>query len=83
MKRFIAVLAVSAFVVGVPLSHLGTAAPKEDHKVDICHFPDASPVGHVISIDVHAVPAHEAHGDCVDFLVDEDDGSCVCDTTTP
>ena len=84
MKRFFAVLAVSAFVVAVPLSHLGTAAPNTDHKVDICHFPDASPVGFVISIDEHAVEAHEAHGDCVDFgpaVPGVDDGSCVCSTT--
>ena len=81
MKRFFAVLAVAAFVVGVPLSHLGMAAPDKAHKVDICHIPDASPVGFVISIDEHAVDAHLAHGDCVEFTVDEDDGSCVCDTT--
>jgi hypothetical protein len=80
MKRFFAVLAVTAFVVGVPLSHLAVAVPPED-KVDICHIPDSLD-GHVISVAESAVEAHLAHGDClaVDAVVAED-GSCVC--TTP
>jgi len=45
----------------------GTASAALDHKIDICHN------GNIISVDVHAVPAHLEHGDLL--------GNC--DGTTP
>ena len=35
----------------------GAAFAAQDHKIDFCHN------GHIISVDVHAVPAHLEHGD--------------------
>jgi len=45
-----------------------TASADQDHKVDICHK------GNVISVDVHAVPAHLDHGD----LLSCGDVPCAC-----
>ena len=57
-------IAVATFVV-LGLS-AGSASAAQDHKIDICHK------GKVISIDVHAVPAHLEHGDLLS-----------CDGTSP
>ena len=47
-------IAFAAFIVmGLGV---GTAAAQAE-KIDICHN------GHIISVDIHAVPAHLEHGD--------------------
>ena len=46
----------------------GAAFAAQDHKIDICHN------GNIISVDVHAVPAHLEHGD----LLGDCDGTTPC-----
>jgi len=79
MKRFFAVLIVGAFLVALPLTHRGAAAPVE--KADVCHN------GHSISIPAqHADKFIENHpGDCYleDAEVDDETGVCLCDPLTP
>jgi hypothetical protein len=51
-----------------------------DHKVMVCHLTgSASNPAHVIVIDTHAVPAHEAKGD---FVVESED-ECVAPAASP
>ena len=48
----------------------GAASAAQDHKIEICHN------GHIISVDIHAVPAHLEHGD---LLGDCQGGTpCAC-----
>jgi hypothetical protein len=79
------VLALLAIcVVAIPLSHSMVSAKKAAKKKGpapkqaICHFPDDSEIGHVIEVSENAVAAHVSkHGDCTQFLTDED-GGCRC-----
>jgi hypothetical protein len=59
-------IAFATFVV-LGLS-AGMASADQGHKIDICHN------GHIISVDVHAVPAHLEHGD----LLGDCDGTTPC-----
>jgi hypothetical protein len=61
MRRFFTIVVVLAVAV---LLMLPGAALAKHHKVDICHVPPGNPDNaHTISVSVHAVPAHLAHGD--------------------
>jgi hypothetical protein len=80
MKRFFAVLSISALLLAVPLSHLRSETPPDlKNLVDICHFPGPLKVGNVISVDDSAVFVFEKlFGDCTDYSLIDKDGSCVC-----
>ena len=63
-------------LMGSLLAGSAFAAP---NKVDICHFPDGSDVGHIISVSGNgsAVDAHRSlHGDVLTFE-DLGDGMCA------
>ncbi len=76
MKRILGWVAVSAIIVGLPLSHLAFGARQV--KVALCHVTEEG-AGHVISVAEPAVPAHLAHGDCLAADAEvADDGSCAC-----
>ena len=79
MKRFLAVLVVGAFLVALPLTHRGLAAPVV--KASICHN------GHEISIPAkHAAKFLENHpDDCFleDAEVDDETGACSCVVAPP
>ena len=70
MKRLLGLLIVGIFLLMVPASYLISAGKKA--KVDVCHN------NHVINVSESALPAHLAHGDCEDVMVN-DEGVCVCD----
>lgn len=59
------------------------SACEESHLVKVCHK------GKIITIDIHAVPAHQGHGDAVDLDGDgyfTGDNACSapdCDDTDP
>ena len=51
------VLSIAVATCVALLLSAGTASADQGHKIEICHK------GNVISVDVHAVPAHLEHGD--------------------
>ena len=64
MKKFILLLGIIA------VSFMFTSNTKNNNqageKITICHIPPGNPENaHAITIDVHAWPAHEAHGDVI------------------
>jgi hypothetical protein len=82
--RVVNLALLAAAVVAVPLSHSALSQKKNGGphgpapKVQICHFPDDSTVGHVIEVSQNAVAAHIAkHGDCTTFVTEET-GGCRC-----
>lgn len=73
----LAILVVLLVVVPVSLQAGNDSKPS---KVDVCHVPPGNPDNaHVISVSSHAVPAHLRHGDCVEFVVQEDGCACAGD----
>ncbi len=64
MKKYILLLGIIA------VSFMFTSNTKDNEqageKITICHIPPGNPDNaHSITIDVHAWPAHEAHGDVI------------------
>jgi hypothetical protein len=64
MKKFILLLGI------ITISFVFTSNTKDNEqagdKITICHIPPGNPENaHSIEIDIHAWPAHEAHGDVI------------------
>jgi hypothetical protein len=83
MKNSISTLLLFLSILFVMGCALLFSACEEDHRVKVCHK------GKIITIDKHAVPAHQGHGDAVDLDGDgyfTGDNSCSapdCDDTDP
>ena len=74
MRRAFALFSVLAILAMFPLSHVW--ADKEK-KVDICHI-TGNGSGHVINVSGNAIPAHLAHGDCLNFVQSKEGDDCRC-----
>jgi hypothetical protein len=61
MKQTLALAAGVAAIIGLTAGALSLKAD-DDHKVLVCHV-TGNGSSHVIDIDKHAWPAHQAHGD--------------------
>jgi len=61
MKQTLALAAGVAAIIGLTFGALSLKAD-DDHKVLVCHV-NGNGTFHVIDIDKHAWPAHQAHGD--------------------
>lgn len=68
IPRLIAAAVVSALAMAAVPSEAGK-------KIDVCHVPPGNPGNaHTISVNVHAWPAHESHGDTMGQCPDTDTG---------
>lgn len=69
-RRVLSTMLGIAAAICLAVLGAGTASADQDHKVQICHN------GHTIEVDIHAVPAHLAHGDVP--LVCGERPPCAC-----
>jgi hypothetical protein len=65
MRRMFCFTAFAIFVAGIS-ANAPTASAEQRGQIQICHIPGGNTVnGRTIMVDVHALPAHLAHGDYV------------------
>ena len=62
MKQTLALAVPAAFIICMTYGALNLRADKGDHKMMVCHV-TGNGTAHVIDIDKHAWPSHQAHGD--------------------
>ena len=83
MKNLLSSLLLLLSLLFVSSSVLFFSACEEEHRVKVCHK------GKIITVDIHAVKAHQGHGDAVDLDGDgffTGDNACSapdCDDTDP
>ena len=64
MRRILFLSTLAAFAATFSVNAPAARAEQPGHRVAICHIPPGNPENaHTIVIDIHAWPAHEAHGD--------------------
>jgi hypothetical protein len=64
MKKFILLLGI--IVIAFVFTSNTQKNNQANEKITICHIPPGNPENaHAIEINIHAWPAHEAHGDVI------------------
>ena len=74
MKTTKKVLLTFSAIIAITMMIIGTAQLNADSKVDLHHGSKEI----LISIDIHALPAHLRHGDWVHKLNNGNDDDYVC-----
>jgi hypothetical protein len=76
MKKYILLLGVILFAFVFTSNTKDNKQSRE--KITICHIPPGNPENaHSIEIDIHAWPAHEAHGDVIGDCDAEDSNTII------
>jgi hypothetical protein len=81
MKQTLALAAGVAAIIGLTFGALSLKAD-DDHKVLVCHVTGKGS-SHVIDIDKHAWPAHQAHGDSLAAVGYGKGDPCLATPTQP
>jgi hypothetical protein len=81
MKQTLALVVGAAIIISMTYGSLNLSADN-DHKVLVCHV-TGNGTFHVIDIDKHALPAHQAHGDSLALTGFGKGDPCVATSTPP